>query len=205
MPSSYTPPTSVNGVPINPSSIGPDTGLITATKLAIGSSSIDGPSTFYSNSGTHQIRIGTPDFNWDISRENSVTGDFQILSQGTNERFRINSAGIIIRNGVTGQSIVITRTYTDADNYAQGAVVATGSTIDFLTQAAGTGVGTLSGWTFDKPVRLKGYTVATLPSGVTGDTAYVTDALLPAFLAIVSGGGAIVTKVFYNGSNWVSQ
>lgn len=54
-------------------------------------------------------------------------------------------------------------------------------------------------------VRLKGYTVATLPVGVVGDTAYVTDALAPAFLTTVVGGGAIVTPVFYDGANWIAQ
>lgn len=54
-------------------------------------------------------------------------------------------------------------------------------------------------------VRLKGYTVATLPAGVQGDTAFVTDALAPAFLVAVAGGGAVVTTVFYNGTNWVAQ
>lgn len=54
-------------------------------------------------------------------------------------------------------------------------------------------------------MNLKGYTVATLPTGVTGDVAYVTDALAPAFLVTVAGGGAVVTPVFYNGTNWVAQ
>jgi len=54
-------------------------------------------------------------------------------------------------------------------------------------------------------VRLKGYTVATLPAGTQGDTAYVTDALAPTFLAVLVGGGAITTTCFYNGANWVAQ
>jgi hypothetical protein len=54
------------------------------------------------------------------------------------------------------------------------------------------------------PVRLKGYTVATLPAGTQGDTAFVTDALAPAFLTAVAGGGAVVTPVFYNGTNWIA-
>jgi hypothetical protein len=53
------------------------------------------------------------------------------------------------------------------------------------------------------PVRLPGYTVATLPAGVQGDTAFVTDALAPTFMSTVTGGGAVVTKVFYNGANWI--
>lgn len=55
------------------------------------------------------------------------------------------------------------------------------------------------------PVRLKGYTVATLPVGTQGDTAFVSDALAPAFLAAVVGGGAVKTIVFYDGTNWVSN
>ena len=57
----------------------------------------------------------------------------------------------------------------------------------------------------NETVRLKGYTVATLPAGTVGDTAYVTDALAPTFLAVLVGGGAITTTCFYNGTNWVAQ
>lgn len=58
---------------------------------------------------------------------------------------------------------------------------------------------------FNGVVRLKGYTVATLPAGTVGDTCYVTDALAPTFLAVLVGGGAITTTAFYNGANWVAQ
>lgn len=54
-------------------------------------------------------------------------------------------------------------------------------------------------------VRLKNFTVATLPAGTQGDTAYVTDALAPVFLGAVAGGGAVVCTVFYNGAAWVVQ
>lgn len=54
------------------------------------------------------------------------------------------------------------------------------------------------------PLRLKGYTVATLPAGTQGDSAYVTDALAPTFLTALTGGGTVVTPVFYNGTAWVS-
>ncbi len=56
---------------------------------------------------------------------------------------------------------------------------------------------------FTTPVRLKGYTVATLPTGTQGDTAFVTDALAPTFLATIVGGGAVKTPVFFNGTVWV--
>lgn len=51
-------------------------------------------------------------------------------------------------------------------------------------------------------IKAKGYTVATLPTGVTGLMVYVTDALSPTYNATVVGGGAIVVPVFYNGTNW---
>ena len=49
-----------------------------------------------------------------------------------------------------------------------------------------------------------GYTVATLPTGVLGARAYVTDATAPTYLNILTGGGAITCPVFYDGTNWVS-
>jgi len=54
-------------------------------------------------------------------------------------------------------------------------------------------------------VRLKNYTVATLPAGVQGDTAYVTDALAPVYLNTIVGGGAVVCPVFFDGTNWVAH
>lgn len=59
--------------------------------------------------------------------------------------------------------------------------------------------------TVNGPLILKGYTVATLPTGVVGMTAYVTDALAPTFLTALTGGGSITTTCFYNGAAWVSQ
>ena len=55
------------------------------------------------------------------------------------------------------------------------------------------------------PQTLKGYTVATLPTGVTGDVAYVTDALAPTWGAAVVGGGTVKVPVFYDGTNWVAH
>lgn len=48
--------------------------------------------------------------------------------------------------------------------------------------------------------RLRPFTVATLPAGVDGMLAFVTDALLPAALTLVGGGGARHTPVFYDGA-----
>lgn len=92
----------------------------------------------------------------------------------------------------------------DSSNYYKTTV---GSTGGVTFDAVGSG----AAFTFSDNIingallRLKGYTVGTLPAGTIGDTAYVTDALTPTFLATVVGGGAVVTTVFYNGTNWVVQ
>jgi hypothetical protein len=52
-------------------------------------------------------------------------------------------------------------------------------------------------------VKTGGYTVATLPTGVTGARTYVTNALAPSYGATVVGGGAVTIPVFYNGTNWI--
>ena len=64
--------------------------------------------------------------------------------------------------------------------------------------------------TFTALPRLPAYTVATLPSTaatgmVQGAMALVTDATAPTYLGTLTGGGAVVCPVFYNGSAWVSH
>ena len=52
---------------------------------------------------------------------------------------------------------------------------------------------------------LTNYTVATLPSAVTSGTgarSFVTDASAPTFGSTVSGGGAVATPVYSDGTNW---
>ena len=48
------------------------------------------------------------------------------------------------------------------------------------------------------------YTVATLPTGSAGMRAYVTDAMVPTFMGTLTGGGAVVTPVFHNGTAWIA-
>ena len=59
--------------------------------------------------------------------------------------------------------------------------------------------------TFGGTVRSGGYTVATLPAGSQGVRTFVTDALAPAFLAAVVGGGTAISPVFHNGTQWVTD
>lgn len=91
----------------------------------------------------------------------------------------------------------------NTSNYASFTTGATGSLTIALT---GTSPRTTfsQGVTMGGTLRLTPYTVATLPSGVVGDTAYVTDATAPTYLGALTGGGAVTCPVFYNGAAWVS-
>ncbi len=46
------------------------------------------------------------------------------------------------------------------------------------------------------------FTVAGLPAGSKGMRSMVTDALAPAFAAVVAGGGAVTVPVYHDGTNW---
>lgn len=105
----------------------------------------------------------------------------------------------------TGTSVTDTVASTVYIGGAPAASTNTTITTPYALYAAA-GVTKLNGPVIVSP----GYTVATLPSTaatgmVIGARAYVTDALAPTFLGTLTGGGVIVTPVFYNGSAWVSD
>ena len=103
--------------------------------------------------------------------------------------------------------------YTNSENLtinsAAGSLIfQTGSTEQMRLTSTGLGIGTSSPNANVKldvaaPIRAQGYTVATLPTGVVGARAYVTDAVAAVFQAVPTGGGSVKTPVFYNGTNWV--
>ena len=87
------------------------------------------------------------------------------------------------------------------------ATITTGNarkTFAFLESPTFTGIVTAPTIVSTAIVRLKGYTVATLPVGTQGDTAFVTDATTPTYLGALVGGGAVVTPIFFDGVAWVS-
>lgn len=92
-------------------------------------------------------------------------------------------------------------------------ITATGTFLDFDTILnvrngySGSTVFSVTGMraTLDIPIKLKGYTVGTLPAGSVGDIAYVTDATAPTYLGALVGGGAVTCPVFFNGAAWVSS
>jgi len=117
-----------------------------------------------------------------------------------------NGIGFLANNTGAGVSLKLENISTGKNVVLNNSTAATGvpftiqkNSVDKLTMTDDGGI--QSG----APIRLKNYTVATLPTGVQGDTAYVTDALTPTYLGVLVGGGAVVTPVFYNGTAWVSH
>jgi hypothetical protein len=111
-----------------------------------------------------------------------------VIQYGTTKILRATSGGNqLYLCETTGRTIIGTSTDNGVDKLqVNGSITA--------TSIKSTGV-----------VRLKDYTVATLPAGTQGDTAYVTDAVTPTYLGALTGGGSVVCPVFYNGTIWVSH
>lgn len=157
---------------------------------------------------------------------NATTGDASIeglttafggVIVGVNKVILDNSAGNVTAKGtfdLTGiASFQSNLNFTVNNKFLSGATVAgpqskligvnAADKVSIDTDALGALFG--AGLKVAAPINLKGYTVAGLPAGVIGDTAYVTDALAPVFLAAIVGGGAVVTAVFFDGVNWTAQ
>lgn len=165
------------------------------------------------SSGTNYARIvrsGSSVTEWDLlwaagssSRTPLVVTPSLVTISSATEQLRTSYDGsnyysttVGSTGGVTFDAVGSGSAFTFSDKVNMGLASTTQLTVS--TQA------TLASTTMTAPLRLKGYTVATLPTGTQGDTAFVTDALTPTFLTAVTGGGAIVSPVFYNGTNWVT-
>lgn len=134
---------------------------------------------------------------------NGVAGSNIVTLNGANQGLGINSTGATA-------PIKFVPTGGDAWTVQAGALAVSDFGITNVTRgttpfsiAGGGGAGGDVA-TFIAPFITKGYTVATLPAGVLGMVAHVTDALAPAFLTAVVGGGAVKSLVFYNGAAWVA-
>lgn len=147
----------------------------------------------YRNSTGHKIHIGidiasagnaSPIMTFDVNSVGigviSPAAFLHVL--GTSSQLRLGYSATVYLN--------IEVTSAGAVNFTMGGLA---PTLNFTVKSI-----------FTERIRFKGYTVATLPAGpVAGDSAFVTDALAPAFAAIVVGGGAINVRVMYNGANWI--
>lgn len=146
---------------------------------------------------TNGIRVNTPSFS---GTKPTTSYGIHVFNQGVSGSTTSIGLQIDAQSGANSSYAAI---------FAGGAVgISTSAPITAFSVVGGVTVTssmTVSGISvFGSPVRLKGYTVATLPVGVQGDTAFVTDALGPTFLVTVIGGGLVVTPVFYDGVSWKS-
>ena len=157
------------------------------------------------------------------SRTNSGAMTLRIDGLGTSA---MQLAGSDVRLGMVMQSLPVALRYQSPNFHvlsnsammpmASGVVVSNNQVL-VGAQGAARGYSTLTfdgiGLTasgtgphiFGGPIRRNGFTVAGLPAGTQGDSAYVTDAIAPVFLGALTGGGTVVTPVFYNGTAWVAE
>ena len=116
--------------------------------------------------------------------------------------------GIVSVDETTGEAFTRTITGTAGEiNVADGDGVAGNPTISII--ATGITPGSYHGITFDADGRATAvnvvYTVATLPAGANGNTAFVTDSTvaIAAGLGLAPvGGGAFGVPVFHDGAGW---
>lgn len=179
----------------------------------MGMSSNSTPTTTGLNVGTHGFASGG----------NANIGTIGIAPTGKNSSANIGVFGFAYNTGtgtvthtgghfrIGNSSISLNATFTsvallcDNTDTTDPIFIARDNGTAVFTIADGGDVTTTARIISGNVVRLKGYTVATLPAGTQGDTCFVTDALAPTFLAVLVGGGSVVTTAFYNGTNWVAQ
>jgi hypothetical protein len=178
--------------------------------------SIDGTGTTIS-SGSIGVGTNSPDrrFHTEVSdaitnaityaeRLSHITSGTAAIGFGTGIEYELENA--------SGTNIVAATqefTWSDATNATEDAtyklrLIKNGTLTDAVTVNS-VGDTTIAGKVIPgDTVRLKGYTVATLPAGTQGDTCFCTDLLAPTYLGIAVGGGAVVAKVFFDGINWIT-
>ena len=146
------------------------------------------------NGAGFDINLNTRDINMTTGRIDVESGDFR----GTLYRFGTIAKGAGSFNTLATQFDRLVFT----GNAGAGAQVSllfpqiTGGNIDINIPTTG---GTLK-------VADTGSTVSGLPASPTvGDTAYVTDALAPTYLGVLTGGGTVTCPAFYDGTNWVAH
>jgi hypothetical protein len=159
--------------------------------------------------GTPQLRAPTASDSASLAGSLAVTGSIRVTGTTT------SSINLLAANG--NGSFVYWGEAAAGDRGVLGFAAGT-STLQYRSAADGLASGTqrfsVSTSAFDftslnitttGTIRPGGYTVATLPAGTIGMKAYVTDALAPAFLTLLVGGGAAYSGAQFNGTNWVGD
>lgn len=144
---------------------------------------------FYNTTGLSNTAMGREALN-NVTTGNNNTA----IGNGTGLGITTGSGNTILGAGVTGLASGLTNNIILANGV--GAIKAQHDGTDWVF------TGSVKSSTV---IKLKNYTVSTLPTGVEGDTAYVTDATTPTYLGTLTGGGSIKCPVFYNGTAWVSH
>jgi hypothetical protein len=168
----------------------------TATSINLTTKGANSAVTVGSDTGT--------DFNFQIT---PASGNSMILG--------VNSTNHLMIGGIQGSNFTIRAQVSSTtgvrasdlnlESGTSGVGNANGGIIN-LTPGGGVGSGTAGYIVAGAGIKLKNYTVATLPTYLPiGSIAYVTDALAPTYNSIIAGGGAVVTMVFYNGVNWTAH
>ena len=161
--------------------------------------SMDGTNTgFYSAASGDMgfTSAGTEEFDYNISTTNVFTmsnsGGLQAKAfRQSSTAGSASAANISLLNGNTG-------IYSTTSGANLGLTVGGAVKWDYaITNAANL--------TAAVPIVRKGYTVSTLPTGVTGAFAYVTDASTCVYAATPSGSGSTFCPVVYNGSAWIAD
>lgn len=173
-----------------------------------------GPVTYGAlSSGANNVSIGnTGAATLTTGSDNTLIGKSADVSTGAASfRTAIGSGAVVS----TDNQIVLGRSAGQESVLIPGAATVTGKinsadTTDSTSGATGSiqtsgGIGAAKAIVAGTTVRTGGYTVATLPAGTQGMMAYVTNALAPTFLAVLVGGGTVVTPCFYDGTNWVGS
>ena len=172
----------------------------------IGRNSVDGSLYVVSAQGNIVFGQGSVSSINTLGTMNTSTGLFtygfqlQCGNDYASSSYQIGTLGSYLgRDTATGA----TKLYTGQDTIRFGI-----GTTEWMRIGAGLSVGNTTdpgagNLSVTGTIKTGGYTVATLPTGVTGAIAYVTNALAPTFGATVVGGGAVTIPVFYNGANWI--
>lgn len=142
-----------------------------------------------------------------LAANNQFTGNMGIgVGSGVGFPLQIRLGTDVLERFYTGGS----DTRVEGTNLAQNAfvpILLSGSTSALAVNAAAVLTASATAVTSTQPIKLPNYIVSGLPTcnaGFRGAEAYVTDALTPTFLVAVTGGGAVVSPVFCNGTNWVT-
>lgn len=168
----------------------------------------DGAATF-SVAGTTRAVVSSTGLDVTGAISATATGAALTLSGATtsNRRIDISNTGGSLNFGVessAGGAIITGSTaYAAVLNTGNTTPVQIGVNSVLVGSFTTTGLAVTGAISATTTVATGVYTVATLPAGVKGQRAFVSDANATTFASTVAGGGSNNVPVFYNGTNWL--